>query len=203
MYAGHIKSVEITSDVDTDRLPMLIESNNKGVGLSKVSNRYGEYTKVMRLKPDYQLYKPRLIDEGFDLCGTPSAYYNWLAYPEFIIPQLLLIKFHLDNIIPVNWHKSQYFVCSEAIWQICVNAGLPNILPGSYGLAIAQMTSQAVLDYVDQKPEIRSVMSMTKQEIQDAASILSLNMIPLPVHFLTSPMLDLVYEGVLGEDWIN
>jgi len=58
-------------------IPMLFESNGRGVVLQTLSNRYGQDIMVMRMKKGpKRVGLPDVLDEAVKLASDPQAYYD-------------------------------------------------------------------------------------------------------------------------------
>ncbi len=110
-------------------IPMLFESNGRGVVLQTLSNRYGEEVVVMRAKENWVKAKlPMVIDEAVKLASESQAYYDYLCIARYVLPRLIYEKLGLP--IPLKYHRDQFHICSEAVFEVFYRAKLVDILPG-------------------------------------------------------------------------
>ncbi len=100
-------------------LPMLFESDGNGVIIEPLARRYGQMVAVMRLKAEFDrrriLY---IIDEAVKLAQDPQA--------QYVLLRLLFQKLGLS--VPLEYHRDQMMICSEAAFEIFYRAGLDFIL---------------------------------------------------------------------------
>jgi len=103
-------------------VPMLFESNGRGVSLQSLSNRYGQDVVVMRLKDnDYDKKKiPHVLFEAIALASEISAYYDYFCIIKFVLPRIICEKLHLP--MPLSWHRDSRQICSEAVLEIFLRA---------------------------------------------------------------------------------
>ncbi|MBA7574433.1 hypothetical protein ES708_16239 [subsurface metagenome] len=108
-------------------VPMLFESNGRGVVLQSLSNRYGEEVVVMRLKSEHDRKRvPCVLDEAIKLASDPQAHYDYLCIVKYILPRLICEKLGLP--MPLKYQRNPAMVCSEACAEIFWRAGLVDIL---------------------------------------------------------------------------
>lgn len=107
--------------------PMLFESNGRGVVLQSLSNRYGQKVVVMRLRSGYdRRYLVRVLEEAIKLASDPQSHYDYMCIVQYILPRLIAQKLGLP--LPVKWHRDAFQVCSEAVFEVFVRGGLPDVL---------------------------------------------------------------------------
>ena len=113
----------------TEPTPMLFESSGRGVVVQSLSNHYGEDVVVMRLKPEYWHSIDNVITEAVRLASDPQAYYDYYCVMKFVLPRIIWEKLHLPlEWMPVTWHRDRRQICSEAVLEVFLRAGVP-ILP--------------------------------------------------------------------------
>lgn len=120
-----------------EAIPFLFESNGRGVILQNLSNRYGQEVVVMRLKPEIACQRrQKILDEAVKLASDPQAHYDYLCIVSHVLPRLILEKLHLP--IPLSWQRDSRQICSEAVLEIDLRAGVPTLpdnvvpLPGDF-----------------------------------------------------------------------
>ncbi|MBA7476968.1 hypothetical protein ES707_12364 [subsurface metagenome] len=135
MYLGAIDFAPL--DKPPLRVPMLFESNGRGVVLQSLSNRYGQKVVVMRLISERDKKKiPRVLDEAIKLASDAQSYYDYLCIIRFVLPRLICEKLGLP--MPLAWHRDPWHVCSEAVFEVFYRAGLEILrrdvvpLPGDF-----------------------------------------------------------------------
>ena len=110
-----------------ERIPMLFESNGRGVVLQSLSNRYGQKVVVMRLKSEHDRKRiPQVLEEAVKLASNPQSYYDYLCIFRSVLPRLIREKLHLP--IPLMWQRDSWQICSEAIFEVFYRAALNEIL---------------------------------------------------------------------------
>jgi len=109
------------------RVPMIFESNGRGVCLRQLSERYGEKVAVMRLKSAHDQRRiPYVLLAAIDLASDDKARYDFICIPLNIIPRIFNEKFGMP--VPVKYHRNEWHVCSEAVSEVYVRGRLPDIL---------------------------------------------------------------------------
>ncbi|MBA7655289.1 hypothetical protein ES703_63193 [subsurface metagenome] len=130
MYLGRLGLLRDGYSSDLFNVPMLFESNGRGVVLQSLSNRYGQEIVVMRLKSEHDRKRiPQVLDEAIKLASDPQAHYDHLCIVEYILPRLICEKLGLP--MPLSWQRNPWHVCSEALYEVCYRGGLIDILPGN------------------------------------------------------------------------
>jgi hypothetical protein len=110
------------------RIPMIFESNGRGVTLRNLSERYGEKVVVMRLKAEHHRRRiPRVLIEAIELASDFQSYYDYLGIVRWVLPRIINEKLHLP--IPLSWQRDAWQICSEAIFEVFYRARLVDILP--------------------------------------------------------------------------
>lgn len=128
MYMGRL-SIERSGNVSSygKTVPMLFESNGRGVVLQSLSNRYGQEVVVMRLKSEHDRKRlPYVQDEAIELASNPQSYYDYLCIIRFVLPRIIFGKLGLP--MPLSWHRDERQICSEACFEVFYRAKLVDIL---------------------------------------------------------------------------
>ncbi len=108
-------------------IPMLFESNGRGVVLQSLSNRYGQEVVVMRLKSEHdRLRLPHVLDEAIKLASDSRSFYDYFGIVKFVLPRLIFGKLGLP--MPLKYHRDPLMICSEAVMEIFIRARLVDIL---------------------------------------------------------------------------
>ncbi len=123
LYLGAIDFAPL--DKPPLRVPLLFESNGRGVVLQSLSNRYGQEVVVLRLISDHDKI-PRVLEEAIKLASDPQAYYDYSIIALHIIPKIILEKLHLP--IPLKYQRDERMICSEACWEVFIRGGIPDLL---------------------------------------------------------------------------
>lgn len=107
--------------------PMLFESNGRGVVLQSLSNRYGQKVVVMRLKSGHdRLRISYILEEAIKLASDSQSHYDYQCIVKYILPRLIAQKLGLP--LPLKYHRDAFMVCSEAVFEVFVRGGLPDVL---------------------------------------------------------------------------
>ena len=127
LYMGKVRIIVDPKQNMTLRFPLLFESNGRGVVIQALSNRYGQEVVVMRLKSEFDRKRiPRVLKEAVKLASDPQAFYDYYCIPLHIIPRILNEKFGIP--IPLQYHRNEIHVCSEAVFEVFHRAKLVDIL---------------------------------------------------------------------------
>ncbi len=129
LYMGMVRLGATRYRACAGRLPMIFESHGRGASLRMLSERYGQDVVVMRLKPEYRRRIPKVLREAIKLASDGRSYYDYYCIVKYIIPRIIWEKLHLPlDKMPLAWHRDPKQVCSEALLEICLRAGVP-VLP--------------------------------------------------------------------------
>jgi len=127
MYMGRLGLFSEGHSSDLWNVPMLFESNGRGVVLQSLSNRYGQEVVVMRLKSEHDSKRiPKVLGEAIKLASEPQSYYDYLCIMRFVLPRILRERLGLP--LPLAWHRDAFQICSEAVFEVFYRAGLVDIL---------------------------------------------------------------------------
>ena len=127
MYMGRLALLREGYSSELLNIPMLFESNGRGVVVQSLSNRYGQEIVVMRLKSEHDKKRiSQVLDEAIKLASDPQSYYDYFCIVRFVFPRVIFEKLHLP--IPLSWHRDARQICSEAIFEAYYRAGLVDIL---------------------------------------------------------------------------
>jgi len=173
MYMGRLVLLRDGYSGEVFNVPMIFESNGRGVVLGSLSRHYGEQVIVMRITESWELYTlpsthitktsahlhgkkgywtgqpctqyrehiPQLLNEAIKLAGDPQAYYDYLCVARSIIPRIIYEKLGVPLWLipePLKYKRDLYQICSEAILEISIRAGIPLLrddivpLPGDF-----------------------------------------------------------------------
>jgi hypothetical protein len=138
-------------------IPMIFESvPMQGVCLRQLRERYGETVEVMRLFSEHDRRRiPHILHSAIKLASDDQAYYDFFCIPLHIIPRILNEKFGMP--IPVKYHRNPQQVCSEALNEVSIRGGLPDILLRCRQMGIVPMPG----DFVTGSPLLRKVGRVT------------------------------------------
>jgi len=154
MYMGELGVIKEGYSGELLNVPMLFESDGRGVVLGSLSSRYGEQVVVMRitelrLKPRsrgidkafHMEHISKLLQEAIKLASDRQAYYDYFCVVHSIIPRIIYEKLGIPlELIPgwLRYQRDPYQICSEAILEISTRAGIPFLrddivpLPGDF-----------------------------------------------------------------------
>jgi len=130
MYMGMLGLYSTRAQRRIIRVPMLFESNGRGVVLRNLSSRYGEKVAVLRLKSEYDRRRiPRVLIEAIELASDFQSYYDYLGIVRWVLPRIICEKLRLP--MPLSWHRDDRQICSEAVYEVFYRAKLVDILPSN------------------------------------------------------------------------
>jgi len=128
MYMGVLRFGATRYRACAGRLPMIFESMGRGVSLRMLSDRYGQEVLVIRLTK-YKRRISQVLREAIKLASDEKSYYDYFCVVKYIIPRIIWEKLHLPlGKMPLSWHRDSRQICSEALLEICLRAGVP-VLP--------------------------------------------------------------------------
>ena len=126
MYLGKVRII-VRGQEQLIRFPLLFESNGRGVVLQSLSNRYSQKVVVMRLKSEYDRRRiPKVLREAVKLASDERSYYDYFGIVKFVLPRLIFEKLGLP--MPLKYHRDPWHICSEAVNEIFIRGGLPELL---------------------------------------------------------------------------
>lgn len=128
-------------------IPLLFESNGRGVCLRSLSERYGEEVVVMRLPPQFRDKIPTILDEVIKLASDLQSFYDYSCIIWHIIPRVIFEKLGLKP--PLKYQRDEKQVCSEALAEVHWRAEVP-ILPKNVVPLPGDFTESDILNKVQQ-----------------------------------------------------
>lgn len=127
MYLGKVGLYAYHKQPRLLRVPMIFESNGRGVCLRQLSERYGEKVVVMRLISEHDRRRiPYVLRAAVELASDPQAKYDYMCVPLNIVPRVFHDKFGMP--LAVKYDRNEQMVCSEACAEPCWRAKVP-VLP--------------------------------------------------------------------------
>jgi hypothetical protein len=127
LYLGQVGLYAYHKQPRLLRVPMIFESNGRGVCLRQLSERYGEKVVVMRLISEHDRRRiPYVLRAAVELASDERSRYDYICIPLHIIPRILNEKFGM--LVPVKYHHNEQHVCSEAVHVVFIRGRLPDIL---------------------------------------------------------------------------
>ncbi|MBA7686510.1 hypothetical protein ES703_94960 [subsurface metagenome] len=128
LYMGELGLFSTRAQRQIIRVPMLFESNGRGVTLRSLSSRYGEKVVVMRLKAEHDKRRiPRVLIEAIELASSFQSYYDYFGIVRWVLPRIIREKLHLP--VALSWQRDAWQICSEAVFEVFYRARLVDILP--------------------------------------------------------------------------
>lgn len=132
LYLGKVGIIISQRQRKILRVPMLCESNGRGVVIQALSNRYGQKVVVMRLNSERNRRRIEwVLQEAIKLASDPQARYDYSVITTHIIPKLILEKLHLP--IPLRYHRDRLMICSELVgevfWRARIEIVPRNVVP--------------------------------------------------------------------------
>lgn len=92
-------------------IPMLYESDGRGVVIQNLSHQTGRHVLVMRPKIKN---KDEIIANSIEIASNDKSYYDYFAIIRSAVPRLLKEKFPFLP-IPSHYVRDQMMICSEAV----------------------------------------------------------------------------------------
>lgn len=128
LYMGELGLFSTRAQRRIIRVPMIFESNGRGVTLRSLSSRYGEKVVVMRLISEHDRRRiPRVLIEAIELASSFQSYYDFLGIVRWVLPRIICEKLGLP--MPLAYQRNPMMICSEAIMEVFIRARLVDILP--------------------------------------------------------------------------
>ncbi len=110
-----------------DMPPLFYESiPARGATLTNVYDYVGQKVVVMRLRPDYDQFKPLVLHEALEIAIDPQSKYDFDCVPGYILPRLICQKLGIP--LPLKYQRDSFMVCSEAVAEVFWRANL-QVLP--------------------------------------------------------------------------
>lgn len=112
-------------------IPMLYESDGRGVVIQNVAHQTGRPVVIMR--PEItQMQRDKIIKTAFDIASSDKSYYDYFAIVKSAIPRILKEKFSFLP-IPSQYVRDAMMICSEAtaepFWRNGIEILPQNIVP--------------------------------------------------------------------------
>jgi len=126
-------------------IPMLYESDGRGVVIQNVAHQTGRSVVIMR--PEItQIQKNKVIKTAFDIASSDKSYYDYFAIVKSAIPRLLKEKFSFLP-VPSQYIRDAMMICSEATAEPFWRNGIEILPQDVIPLPIDYYTSP-ILKYV-------------------------------------------------------
>jgi len=126
LYMGKVRII-VSGQEKLIRFPMLFESNGRGVVIQALSNRYDQEVVVLHLNSEFDRRRiPHVLKEAVKLASEPNSFYDYFCIPLHIIPRILNEKLGIP--IPLKYHRNAEMICSEAVNEVFIRGGLPELL---------------------------------------------------------------------------
>ena len=93
-------------------IPMLYESDGRGVVIQNVAHQTGRPVVIMRPKLS-KVQKNKVIKTAFDIASDDKSYYDYFGLVKSAIPRILKEKFSFLP-IPSQYVRDAMMICSEA-----------------------------------------------------------------------------------------
>ena len=130
LYLGELGLFSTRAQRRIIRVPMLFESNGRGVVLRSLAERSGEKVVVMRLISEHDRRRiSRVLIEAIELASDLQSYYDYLGIVRWVLPRIICEKLGLP--MPLSWHRDERQICSEAVFEVFYRARLVDILPAN------------------------------------------------------------------------
>ncbi|MBA7541788.1 hypothetical protein ES705_34104 [subsurface metagenome] len=130
LYLGELGLFSTRAQRRIIRVPMLFESNGRGVVLRSLAERSGEKVVVMRLISEHDRRRiSRVLIEAIELASDLQSYYDYLGTVRWVLPRIICEKLGLP--MPLSWHRDERQICSEAVFEVFYRARLVDILPAN------------------------------------------------------------------------
>lgn len=127
LYMGELGLFSTRAQRRIIRVPMIFESNGRGVTLRSLSSRYGEKVAVMRLKAEHHKRRiPRVLIEAIELASSFQSYYDFLGIVRWVLPRIICEKLGLP--MPLKYQRNPAMICSEACAEVFWRAGLADVV---------------------------------------------------------------------------
>ncbi len=128
MYMGLLGLFSTRAQRRIIRVPMLFESNGRGVVLRSLAERYGGKVAVMRLISEHDRRRiPWVLLEAIELASSFQSYYDYLGIVRWVLPRIICEKLGLP--MPLAYQRNPMMICSEAVMEVFIRARLIDILP--------------------------------------------------------------------------
>lgn len=95
-------------------VPMIYESNGRGVIVQSMLGHMGRNVVVMR--PTIELMNDKIFNEALRIASDQNSYYDFLAVGTSCVFRWLNERFNIP--IPLKYHRDQFMICSEAIAEV-------------------------------------------------------------------------------------
>ena len=125
---GRYEHVEMYLGIEFTDIPLLVESDNRGVVIQNVAHQGGRHVRVMR--PDYLTKKQTktIIRKAVEIASNSKSSYDWIGLIRFAGLRVLRNKFGIKRPITYKYKRDPKMICSEAIAEMFWRSDI-NILP--------------------------------------------------------------------------
>lgn len=110
---GRYEHVEMYLGVEFADIPILIESDNRGVVIQNVAHQDGRHVRAMR-PGSIQ----KLIRKAVEIASDSKSYYDWFGLIRFAAVRVLREKFGKKYPLTYRYKRDPKMICSEAVAEI-------------------------------------------------------------------------------------
>lgn len=114
---GRYEHVEMYLGDRFYKIPLLVESDNRGVVIQNVAHQRGRHVRVMRpilLGKE----KMKLIRTAVKIASDSRSYYDWWGLIRFAALRVLREKFGRKRPLTYQYKRDPKMICSEAVAEI-------------------------------------------------------------------------------------
>mgnify|MGYP001606919027 CR=1 FL=1 len=127
MYLGVLDVPGTEKDI-----PMLYETDNRGVVIQTVKHKQRRHVRVMRFTVRSKQRTEELIQTAVDIASESSSYYDWKGLVKFAALRVLREKFGVYRPL-LKYKRDRRMICSEAVAEVFWRNGMlilpKNIIP--------------------------------------------------------------------------
>lgn len=109
---GRYEHVEMYLGDNFYGIPLLYESDNRGVAIQNVAHQRGRKVRVMRPKLTDE-EKVAIIRTAVKIASDSKSHYDWLGLIRFAALRVLRRKIYKGR--PLNYRRDNKYICSEAV----------------------------------------------------------------------------------------
>jgi len=145
---GRYEHVEMYLGVGFTDIPLLVESDNRGVVIQNVAHQDGRRVVVMRPNLTKKEIK-MLIKKAVEVASDNKASYDWFGALRYAALRVLREKFGIKRPLIHKYKRDPKMICSEAVAEFFWRSGI-DVLPQDIVPIPADFAEETdILSYVE------------------------------------------------------
>ena len=124
---GRYEHVEMYLGDTFHKIPLMVESDNRGVVIQSMKHQEGRHVRVMRVSSILlvevacnagKVNLNKLVKTAVQIASDSRSYYDWFGLVRFAALRVLRNKFGITRPLTYRYKRDPKMICSEAVAEI-------------------------------------------------------------------------------------